>query len=226
MPFPHTCFGAPGGGRRRVGLLFVVGWATCGMLVASATPSGARDEPSDRVEPTDIASVSDDVEAALVPVAVALTSSNVEALEVEARVRRERAGMICPVRATVWFYDDFGNPRSGGRDHQGNDLMSAHGAPVVAVVDGAVAYKSGSRQGRGAYVRGIDGNEYWYFHLSDFEGEPRNVRQGDVIGYTGETGNAGGTHTHFEIHPLWDPYEVTNPYPRLDLVCTDRRPMR
>jgi peptidoglycan LD-endopeptidase LytH len=218
MPFPHTCFGAPGGGHRRVGRVLVVGLVIF-WLVAPGSPASARAEPDGSSTAFDVA------DPALVPVAVALASSNAEALEVEARVRRERAGMVCPVLAPIWFYDDFGNPRSGGRDHEGNDLMSAHGEPVVAVVDGAVDFKSGSRQGRGAYLRGVDGNEYWYFHLSDYEGEPRNVRQGDVIGYTGETGNAGGTHTHFEIHPLWDPYEVTNPYPRLDLVCTDRLPM-
>ncbi len=189
------------------------------LLVAPTTRASARAEPEGSGADFDVA------DPALVPVAVALTSSNVEALEVEARVRRERAGMVCPVRGPIWFYDDYGNPRSGGRDHAGNDLMSAHGEPVVAVVDGAVDFKSGSRQGRGAYLRGVDGNEYWYFHLSEYEGEPRNVRQGDVIGYAGDTGNAGGTHTHFEIHPLWDPYEVVNPYPRVDLVCTDRLPM-
>ncbi len=201
--------------------LLVMGLAT----VSFVAPGAAQSVPDDGANVSTAAAAAREA-APLVPVAVTLRSNEITVLEVEAELRQELAGMVCPLRGTVRFYDDFGNPRSGGRDHQGNDLMSDHGVEVVAVVDGAVDYKSGSRQGRGAYLRGEDGNEYWYFHLSDYEGEPRLVRQGDVIGYAGETGNAGGTHTHFEVHPAWDPYEVVNPYPRLDLVCTDRVPMR
>lgn len=223
MPFPHTCFGAPGFGTRsrgvrRTAVVLVAMLATVGVAASEAPRASALVAPSP-------GGGSAPGSAALVPVAVALRSHDATVLAVEAQVRRERAGMICPVRGTVSFFDDFGDARSGGRRHEGNDIMSETGVPVVAVVDGAVSFKSGSRQGRGAYVRGEDGNEYWYFHLSAYEGEARLVRQGDVIGYTGATGNAGGTHTHFEVHPGWDPYEVVNPYERLDLVCTDRIPV-
>jgi murein DD-endopeptidase MepM/ murein hydrolase activator NlpD len=163
--------------------------------------------------------------AALVPVAAALEQASAAVREAELIVRTKRAGRVCPVGGPVAFYDDFGNARSGGRRHAGNDLISTHGTPNVAVVAGRVEFKSGSRQGRGAYLRGDDGNEYWYFHLAAYAGAPRRVVQGEVIGLTGDTGNAGGDHTHFEIHPGADPDEVVNPYPLLDFVCIDRTPL-
>ena len=51
--------------------------------------------------------------------------------------------------------------------------------------------------------RGDDGNLYYYFHLDSYAGGSRQVSQGEVIGYTGNTGDASGgpTHTHFEVHP-------------------------
>ncbi len=200
----------------------VTGLATVSLIA----PAAAQPVPDAGNDVGAAAAAAGDDAAPLLPVAVTLRSNEITALEVEAELRHELAGMVCPLRGTVWFYDDFGNPRSDARQHQGNDLISDHGVAVVAVVDGAVSYKSGARQGLGASLRGEDGNEYWYFHLSDYEGEPRLVRQGEVIGYAGATGNAGGTHTHFEIHPAWDPYQVVNPYPRLDLVCTDRVSLR
>lgn len=218
MPLPHTFFGAP---LRRAVVALVTGLVTTSLSISLSAPAGATYQPE--VGPAASSAASS---AALVPLAIATQSASAEALEVEAEIRSERAGIICPVAGTIWFYDDFGNARSGGRSHQGNDLMSQSGVPVVAVVDGAVDYKSGSRQGKGAYLRGADGNEYWYFHLNSYVGEPRLVRQGEVIGIVGESGNAGGVHTHFEIHPGWDSYEVVNPYPNLDLVCTDRVPLR
>jgi murein DD-endopeptidase MepM/ murein hydrolase activator NlpD len=224
MPFRHPGFGAPARRRRfaRPQRVLLIGAALVASSIPTSARAGAHVEPTPLAPAASVAAADPVIGAELVPVAVALSSANAEAAAVEAALRRERAGMECPIAGTVRFYDDFGNPRSGGRRHEGNDLMTEHGTPLVAVVDGALEFKSGSRQGRGAYLKGADGNEYWYFHLAAYEGEARLVRQGEVIGYAGNTGNAGGTHLHFEVHPGWDPYEVVNPYPRLDVVCTDR----
>jgi peptidoglycan LD-endopeptidase LytH len=129
------------------------------------------------------------------------------------------ASIVCPIRGVVSFVDSWGAPRSGGRSHQGVDLMSPSGTPNVAVVSGTIAQKSGSLSGLGVYLSGDDGNSYWYFHLSAYEGGSRRVAQGEVVGYTGSTGNAdgGAPHTHFEYHPGGG--SARNPYPLVRPVC-------
>ena len=102
----------------------------------------------------------------------------------------------------------------------GVDLMSPRGTANVAVVSGNVTMRDpGGRPGLGVALRGDDGHLYYYFHLDSYEGGPRHVSQGEVIGYTGNTGDASGgpTHTHFEIHPGGG--SAVNPYPYVRAVC-------
>jgi murein DD-endopeptidase MepM/ murein hydrolase activator NlpD len=128
-------------------------------------------------------------------------------------------GLICPVRGFITFVDSWHAPRPGGRLHQGVDLMAPRGTPNVAVVSGTVTMKSDSVSGNGVYLQGDDGANYYYFHLDSYEGGARRVSQGDVIGYTGNTGDASGgaPHTHFEIHPGGG--GPVNPYPAARAVC-------
>jgi murein DD-endopeptidase MepM/ murein hydrolase activator NlpD len=127
-------------------------------------------------------------------------------------------GIVCPVRGAVSFIDSWGFARHQG-PHMGVDLMAASGTPDVAVVSGNVTFKSGGTSGLGAYLRGDDGNLYYYFHLSAYEGAARHVAQGEVIGYVGNTGDAQYTasHTHFEVHPGGG--AAVNPYPSVRPVC-------
>ncbi len=129
------------------------------------------------------------------------------------------AAIVCPIRGTVSFVDSWGAPRSGGRSHQGVDLMSPAGTPNVAVVSGEVRQKDGDLSGLGVYLYGDDGNSYWYFHLSGYEGPPRRVQQGEVVGYVGSSGNAdvSAPHTHFEYHPGGG--RAVNPYPLTRSAC-------
>ncbi len=127
-------------------------------------------------------------------------------------------GIVCPIQGAVSFIDSWGFPRHQG-PHQGVDLMAAQGTPNVAVVSGSVNFREGGTSGMGAYLQGDDGNLYYYFHLSGYEGGPRRVSQGEVIGYVGNTGDARYTapHTHFEIHPGGG--SAVNPYPSVAAVC-------
>jgi murein DD-endopeptidase MepM/ murein hydrolase activator NlpD len=127
-------------------------------------------------------------------------------------------GIVCPIQGALSFIDSWGAARHQGA-HQGVDLMAAAGTPDVAVVSGDVDFKSGGLSGLGAYLHGDDGNLYYYFHLSAYEGAPRHVAQGERIGYVGNTGDAQYTapHTHFEIHPGGG--GPVNPYPSVAAVC-------
>ena len=121
-------------------------------------------------------------------------------------------GIICPMAGSSSYADGWGNPRSGGRRHQGVDMMASTGTPLVAVVSGGVTFKHNSLGGNSVWLKGSNGDSYYYAHLSAYEGSSRDVGQGEVIGYVGDTGNArGAPHLHFEVHPGGG--AAVNPYP-------------
>ena len=109
--------------------------------------------------------------------------------------------ILCPMNGSA-YGDSWGAPRSGGRSHEGVDMLAPMGTPIYAVVSGSVNFRQNRLGGNAASLVGDNGNRYYYAHLSRYEGVSRRVNQGDVIGYNGDTGNATGTpHLHFEIHP-------------------------
>jgi murein DD-endopeptidase MepM/ murein hydrolase activator NlpD len=91
-------------------------------------------------------------------------------------------------------------------------MLAPRGTPIYAVVSGHLIDKHDPLGGNAASIDGVDGNHYYYAHLSAYEGGSRDVQQGEVIGYVGDTGDARGTnHLHFEVHPGGGP--AVNPYP-------------
>jgi murein DD-endopeptidase MepM/ murein hydrolase activator NlpD len=120
--------------------------------------------------------------------------------------------IVCPVLGASAYGDTWGAPRSGGRRHQGVDMLAPSGTPLVAAVAGSVQFKTNRLGGNAVWLTGVNGNKYYYAHLSAWEGESRSVTQGEVIGYVGDTGNATGVpHLHFEVHPGGG--VAVNPYP-------------
>ena len=110
--------------------------------------------------------------------------------------------IVCPVQGISAYGNTWGAPRSGGRRHQGTDLLAPTGTPLQAVIGGIVTHKDNVLGGITISLLGDNGNRYYYAHLSAYEGEPGRVEQGQVIGYIGDTGNATGVpHLHFEIRP-------------------------
>ena len=125
--------------------------------------------------------------------------------------------MICPIAGPRAFADTWGAARSAGRSHEGVDMMSPLGTPVVAVESGSVQMKTTSLGGNSAWVNGASGTRYFYAHLNGWEGPSRSVSQGEVIGYVGHTGNTTANHLHFEVHPGGG--VAVNPYPYVRAVC-------
>lgn len=124
---------------------------------------------------------------------------------------------ICPVAGPTAFGDTWGAPRPGGRTHQGVDMMSAAGTPLVAVVSGIATMHTNALGGNVISLAGSDGNGYYYAHLSAWEGGSRSVSAGEVIGYVGATGDTTANHLHFEIHPGGGP--AVDPYPTVRQYC-------
>lgn len=124
-----------------------------------------------------------------------------------------------PISGSVGFADTWGAPRSGGRRHQGTDVMAPCGAPVVAVTDGVISrLMSGGSGGIMAYLKAPNGDQFFYAHLQGYAAglsQGKRVAAGDLIGSNGRTGNASGgpCHVHFEWHPGGG--APVNPYPLL-----------
>jgi murein DD-endopeptidase MepM/ murein hydrolase activator NlpD len=120
--------------------------------------------------------------------------------------------IVCPVQGGSAYGDTWGAPRSGGRRHQGVDMLAPTGTPLQAVFSGWVNQISNALGGVAISLIGDNGNRYYYAHLSRYEGISGYVVQGQVIGYVGDTGNATGVpHLHFEIRPGQG--VPVNPYP-------------
>jgi murein DD-endopeptidase MepM/ murein hydrolase activator NlpD len=128
-------------------------------------------------------------------------------------------GWLCPTgTAAVAFGDTWGAPRSGGRRHEGVDMIGPIGTPLLAVVDGFAEPQTNELGGITVWFSGADGNKYYYAHMDHYE-KLGAVKAGDIIGYMGQTGNARFSvpHLHFEIHPGGG--AAVNPYPTVRAHC-------
>ena len=87
------------------------------------------------------------------------------------------------------------------RMHKGMDIAAPYGSPIYAAVDGVVAF-AGRSGGYGNLVKLAHrgGLASGYGHMSRIAVSPgERVRQGEVIGYVGSTGNSTGPHLHWEV---------------------------
>ena len=136
---------------------------------------------------------------------------------------------IIPVQGipATQLIDTFTQARGENRVHDAIDIMAPHGTPVVAVADGKVAKLFDSKAG-GITLYQFDPSErfvYYYAHLQGYAPgvvEGKAVKQGEVIGYVGATGNSNPDrpHLHFAVGALtpekkWWDYTAINPYPLL-----------
>ncbi len=127
------------------------------------------------------------------------------------------SGMVCPVAGPRAFADTWGAARSGGRSHEGVDMMSPGGTPLVAAESGSANFSTNRLGGNAVWLQGSSGTKYYYAHLSAWEGSSRAVSRGEIIGYVGATGNTTANHLHFEVHPGGG--RAVNPYPYVRNVC-------
>lgn len=114
----------------------------------------------------------------------------------------------------------FGASRDAGRrNHQGVDIYVKRLTPVLAVAAGRAMPRQDPLGGNTVWLN-TPGTSYYYAHLDRVAvKESQRVKPGDVLGYVGNTGNAGGmpAHLHFGVY-RWG-REPIDPLPLL----VDRR---
>lgn len=99
------------------------------------------------------------------------------------------------------------------RLHNGIDIGAPTGTPIIAAYDGEVVVVT-YQAAAGNYVMINHGSNLYtvYMHMSKFNTKVgQKVKQGDVIGYVGSTGNSTGPHLHFSVR-LNGEYVNSGPY--------------
>lgn len=87
------------------------------------------------------------------------------------------------------------------RPHKGTDFAASVGTPIMATANGTVV-ESTRRGGNGKYVKIRHNATYstQYLHMSKRAVKKGDyVKQGDIIGYVGMTGNTGGPHVCYRF---------------------------
>lgn len=128
--------------------------------------------------------------------------------------------------AGTWAYPS-------GQLHLGMDIAASMYTPVVAPGDGVVLYADAPAPDGGGYLGNQSGWPYgggntltmlcqaegsWFaisfFHLSRrIEVRPsQQVHQGDIMAYSGNSGNSSGPHTHIEVFALNASFEEVVSY--------------
>ncbi len=117
--------------------------------------------------------------------------------EAKYKEKAHKLNFVFPIEGSCRIGDGFG----AGRNHKGCDLLAPGGTKICAVKAGKVI-RSGWYSGYGLCVDIDHGNGIVtrYGHESALcKKVGDTVSAGEVIGLVGQTGNAIGNHTHFEV---------------------------
>ena len=111
---------------------------------------------------------------------------------------------IFPLPKYTRFRDTwFANRDKGKRRHLGTDISAPENTEIYSCTDAEVIYVgTGRLAGNCVYTRDADGNEYMYCHMvrvTDFLKVGDKVKQGDLIGHVGNTGNSAVNHLHLTV---------------------------
>lgn len=96
--------------------------------------------------------------------------------------------------------------RNGGRIHMATDILAMRGTPVLAASDGRIIkLANGGAGGITLYIADASGRYlHYYGHLEGYAPDVKEgleVKEGQVIGFVGTTGNAppNTPHLHYQV---------------------------
>lgn len=114
-------------------------------------------------------------------------------------------GYAWPCNGIRWITSMFGGRQSpggiGSTNHKGVDIGTPMGTPILAAKSGTVTWASwNGGYGNCVIISHGKGNSTLYGHLSSYNvSMGAKVTQGQVIAYSGSTGNSTGPHLHFGV---------------------------
>ena len=156
---------------------------------------------------TTLASIRSDRDSTLAEIdALEQQSAALAARIREAQQRSSAPAVVAPSGSGVLGWPVSGPVTSGfgvrwGRMHEGIDIAVGEGTPVRAAAAGTVIY-AGWMSGYGNLVAVDHGNglSTAYAHNSSLAvSVGQSVAAGEVVSYSGNTGNSTGPHVHFEV---------------------------
>jgi len=132
-------------------------------------------------------------------------------------------GKSFPVAEPYQFSDTWGAARSGGRSHEGTDIMAADGTELYAIADGTITRDTNGLGGTVIHLIDAEGTDYYYAHMSGYADSAPDgsaVEAGDLIGYVGSSGDASADapHLHFGIYEGGRGGTAVNPFSLLNEI--------
>jgi hypothetical protein len=135
------------------------------------------------------------------------------------------ASLLFPVQGPIT--SPFGwrsgvNPLASRDFHTGIDIGVPLGTPIYATHSGRITYNEQGEAGGGHVIElyGANGWRTVYAHLNRYAGVRSGgyVHQGQLIGFSGMSGNATGPHLHYEVdrylNGAWKPVNPMYAIPR------------
>jgi len=105
-----------------------------------------------------------------------------------------------------------------GKMHHGVDVSMPVGTPLIAPADGQVAHKGSGASGGHVLIIRHQGNFHTvYYHLQQASHKHvgQQVKTGDLIANSGNTGASTGPHLHFELRRSREWGDTVDPVPYL-----------
>lgn len=170
--------------------------AACGPSIAPLTPRGPVPAAIDLIEP-------ETRPAPVLTPAVAAAAARADAEYFDANPLMVPVADVAPAA----LRDSFNAARSGGRMHRALDIPARRGTPVLAAVDGTIlSMRQNTLGGTTLYL--VDSQRrfvYYYAHLDRYHdrmSEGVEVRQGQIVGFAGTSGNAPRNFPHLHFQAL------------------------
>ena len=125
--------------------------------------------------------------------------------------------ILSPVRGDFPISQIFGVNQKvyaqfGMDGHDGQDIACPTGTPIYSPIDGIAEFRDSGDNGYGKYVKITENKlgecrQIYLAHFSQLEfesGRKEEIKAGQLVGSSGNTGNSTGSHLHWSYRKIED----------------------